>query len=529
MLKKMRSYKPYAEIKPSKYQFTERPNGFDILNTQTNIKVTIDLENNEHNIRFITRSEGEKVGWSAGLLDAHDIIGNIANKFNEKFDERHGINPNDYTLTKQQRGKNHGCNKWATKKTGMAIAKRVALQLNRLKAAIPEIVQIHKIVFNAIGPKNYKDACSKYLNEKSFWDKNQYFIKDLRNYKAAAIMFFEKSWSVLDFSKWINKYLPTEIKYTKKDNKEVTTRYVDNWIEITDWDDGYNKSEKAICKPYPALMKTLLKVKPFALRRVSKVLTCGKIEKTFENFFEFKCFILGMEHHRGREHRKTLEFSTAEQFKKAIRIVDRFLHTKTDMRKSTEIYNALSFILDAPVEGDCKILGLAQRSIEWHRNEQAMKLKLDEEKRLKLCKLPPIELPKSTRETTIEFLKTVGEIIDEGSNNGHCLGSYWQRAVDGKCYLFRIKKGNHIANAEVTREGRLNQIHGPGNRNKDNDAVRLGKIHLNNWCEKLREYLWGKIKENPLEIRPRNDREDARELAVCGPAVEDYYEEEMPF
>jgi hypothetical protein len=162
-----------------------------------------------------------------------------------------------------------------------------------------------------------------------------------------------------------------------------------------------------------------------------------------------------------------------------------------NFRKSVKIMDALNVIYSYP--GDWKnfdILTLANRSLKYHTNEKFMRgenereLQRQKEKeiekyeRLRVQKtaLPPIPLPDDDR---IKFLSTYEEVVNEGKEMNHCVGTYAEKAIDGDCFLFHIEYEGQIATAEILRNGHVQQVR--GRFNASNVATEWGREYFKSW------------------------------------------------
>ena len=192
---------------------------------------------------------------------------------------------------------------------------------------------------------------------------------------------------------------------------------------------------------------------------------------------------------------RSLLRSSDEDIKRAVEIAydnsPYVLGGKPDWRRPKEILGVLGWIYDVvyhmePEEiARCKITGLARRSVDYHRDTQRRyrEQQLEWERRnaellASETMLPPIDLPEAEGVT---FLDTYKAVVDEGQLMGHCVGAYAKQAVDGRCFLFHIEYEGEMATAEVTWDGRLNQIHGP--RNQYSPAEDYGRKVLREWIK----------------------------------------------
>jgi len=61
----------------------------------------------------------------------------------------------------------------------------------------------------------------------------------------------------------------------------------------------------------------------------------------------------------------------------------------------------------------------------------------------------------------------------------HCVASYTEEAIEGKCYLFHVEHAGAAATVEVGWNGKVWQANGP--RNQQNAAAQWGRRVLGRW------------------------------------------------
>ncbi len=124
------------------------------------------------------------------------------------------------------------------------------------------------------------------------------------------------------------------------------------------------------------------------------------------------------------------------------------------------------------------LVGLAEKAIRWHREiqereRQRYQALLDG---TALSALPPVPLPD---DPAITFLRTVGDILQEGAAMHHCIASYAALAMRGHCYLFHVTYQGYEASVQVEPTGSVVQAYGPYNRL--NRAAEYGRRVLSQW------------------------------------------------
>jgi hypothetical protein len=146
------------------------------------------------------------------------------------------------------------------------------------------------------------------------------------------------------------------------------------------------------------------------------------------------------------------------------------------------VQSFVRFVLDFPNAHQGSIVGLADKSIDWHRE------KLEQERSEILVTLgastpsasPPIALPIVPG---IRFLANVGEFVAEGASMSNCVARYAAAAVRGQVYLFHVEHDREQATVMVNDSGEVEQARGP--KNTSNRAVRWGTEMLAAWAAKI--------------------------------------------
>ena len=170
--------------------------------------------------------------------------------------------------------------------------------------------------------------------------------------------------------------------------------------------------------------------------------------------------------------------SRADEIAEAMRRIGNHTHEPLSPRRWRNVRGAVQFLLDFPERHAGRIVGLAEKSIRWHRagyQQEAEKAIVNLGRETKLA-TPPVPLPEIQG---IRFLATVGDVADEGHRMEHCIGSYARQAAWGECYLFHVDHGDEEASVEVSPFGVVVQAWGP--RNRRNKATRWAEQVLGQW------------------------------------------------
>ena len=402
---------------------------------------------------------------------------------------------------KKIRGKmyQHCAPEWMERRTRKCLAKPIKRIWKRLVLGFddPLAVKLHKKFHSLKGGDGRKDVLREMIKHP---EKHVYAIRDTLNiYAARATYFLFGGESALDIG-WLNYWCPDgELSSAMRKTLSQYTGYGIGWqymLPLFDLKDY-------ITEPITSRLKIL------ALWTIARGRGYDAVQAIMP----------------------VINRSTEAEMKRAIeiaheqRIVEFGPDTrwnKLDFRRTKYLESTISWILDVTREMDleqvaeCKITGLARRSVDYHRNrarwERERRLEWEKKNAELLASktaLPPIDLPD---DECIRFLDTYKSIRDEGDFMQHCVGGYASSAVNGENFLFHIQVDNAHATAQVTKSGQLYQIHGPGNRHSK--AVDYGKKVLSEW---LRDWP-----DKPAYVDPETSEYFEEEVVI-------HEYEEIPF
>jgi hypothetical protein len=309
-----------------------------------------------------------------------------------------------------------------------------------LKGIDPTVLAVNKAVFSAtFGCRR----ASQLLNGQLYQDK--YLVKDILNYRAAAMA--------------VKLYDEVRIE---NESLEV----------LRDWRNLYAPDGQA----YTSLNKTLMNLPGGVPLGVLKDLRKLVLPRPIYNRVEL---IATLSATGGlADNCNVVAFANGDQIRSAMQRVSRYLHRPLSPRRWRHVAEAIRFILDYPERHSGNIVGLANKSIRWHRqrlDQVAHSVIVRLGKAKELAK-PPIKLPE---DEGICFLETVGALVKEDCEMNNCISGYAQRAVGGSCYLFHIDHKGQRASVEVDSWGRVRQSYGP--QNTLNAASKWGEQVLTRW------------------------------------------------
>jgi hypothetical protein len=184
--------------------------------------------------------------------------------------------------------------------------------------------------------------------------------------------------------------------------------------------------------------------------------------------------------HRELPQRNAAVFrsTTEDQISRAARLVAQHTRNPLGTRRTMDLKFIVGFLMDYPGEHRGNIVGLAEKSIRWHRQQQEGEVERTLERlgRGTATEAPPIPVP---QDPNVLFLSDVKGVCKEGLRMSNCVASYAGRAAGGRCYLFHVSHAGKEATIEVDRAGCVVQAAGPGN--EINAAARWGRRVLNRW------------------------------------------------
>lgn len=334
---------------------------------------------------------------------------------------------------------------WAMKRTAWALNKRIHTEWKRLLARVnPTVLAVHRAVFAAAYGRPMPDVVT---DPRLYREK--YIVKDITAYRAAAVA----AWGC----EWLGE-------------KEDPVQKMLNWRKLF-----------SPVGTYRALDRTLMHlpggVPAPLLLDLNKII----LPRPIVNRLELITTVYAGNHYPRRL--PVFALARADQIAEAIRRISAHICHDLSPRRTTDVCRAIQFLLDYPDDHQGNIVGLANKTIRWHRDcwragaEKATRCLPDDLP----TALPRIPLPQIEG---VRFLETVGDLRNESEQMHHCIRQYAKRASDGLCYLFHVEHAGESASVEVSPGGFVVQSHGPSNR--DNHAVKWGRTILNQWAAGMR-------------------------------------------
>lgn len=465
----------------SKYTITEQPDGFRVEGMDRT-PVTVRLAPTYLEASF--QGERDPYRWPDGrrrrrfgFYSYYDLSAYVAEGLMAHWQRPERDDTPDWP----------GVRGWAVKQTAKAIGKRVHAQWKRLLDKVhPDVLAVQRAVFAAtFGVAELATQVELYGHP--------YVVSDIVNYRAAAIA----ARHVADLARRQHHAAQLEKARLLRDSKEAqefqalaeglglriqldtspVNEYhepdLDQQLELMhNWRGLFSPTGR----PYRSLNRTLMNLPGGVPSGLVCNLALVRLQRPIVERLELLAltFCAG----RGGLHAHVFHHARTPQIKEAVCRVASNTGNNLSPRRARDVRLVVHFLADYPEEHGGNIVGLADRSIRWHR-EQQQRVAAQQVERLgseTAAAKPPIPLPEAEG---VRFLGTVADIYQEGVDMRHCIASYAVQAVYGICYLFHVEHDGDHSTVEVARNGRVVQALGPGNRR--NGAAAWGRRLLNRW------------------------------------------------
>lgn len=383
---------------------------------------------------------------------------------------------------------------WAIRQTAKSIGKRVYAQWQRLLTRVdPEVLATHKAVFVASG----MSPESGFVFKPAVYE-HPHIARDIQKYRACAMLASTNPDRL--YRHYIAKRLPTidnrldQYKLHRKAIELAPEALIQNW---DNWPVLYSDTSR----PYTSLLRTLFNVPggipPDSLTNLSMV----HLTRPITNRRELLLVLNTPNCLHPELVTSIFQQATATQIKTAIRRLSAHLRLDLSPNKSLDIGRLARFCADYPEQHTGNLVGLLDKSIDWHRHAQ------DRERESLLAKYegstrlaqPPVALPPQPE---IRLITTVDDIRQESIEVNHCVATYADEAISGQCYLFHVDYRGEQATIQLDPDGEIVQASGP--RNGHNLAVRWGKRQLKRWGDSI-----------PAGARPRLFRPALRQQEIA--------------
>ncbi len=373
--------------------------------------------------------------------------------------------------------------KWAIAQTRRALGGRIFEQWRRLVVQADRSVwHVQKAVF-AAGRRT-----PSLLHEPLLY-KDKYLARDIQQYRAAAALVpiaedlcicIKQSESTSNTDQRMDDLDQPDVQ----NDDEFSCQPTEVLECLSNWQD--------ICSPtgkkYGSLSRTLMQLPGGIPSSLLLNLRSLFLERPMTDRLELMTLLLAKGSADDDDPQsfptKLFMHATRGQIQNAMRKLSNKIQTPLSYRRTRDVRTFVGYLLDFPERHHGGLSGLLRKSIRWH-DAQGIGPAVDASDPRFIAstrtKKPPIPPPQMEG---VRFLETVGDIMAEGELMGHCIASYVNRAVTGRCYLFHVERSGQCASVEVDDTGRVRQSSGPSNQS--NPATAYGAKLLARWGKELR-------------------------------------------
>lgn len=236
-------------------------------------------------------------------------------------------------------------------------------------------------------------------------------------------------------------------------------------------------------QPSKALNKTIDKVPAAVSFHDITALARLQIDRPITGRLALIFTLKAVQHYGWRLHQRAVLNADERAIREAIAVSG---YNLPRTPRSADINTCVSYILDYPEAYHGGLVGLAQRSHDWHhdiynrrRNDYRALIAAEEIPPDKELPAPPVDTG-YLEGYGVKFLAKAGDLYAEGQRMQHCVGSYVEKALEGECYLFHVdyqhQGKEYQATVEVGPQGNVYQAKGP--YNEHNPACEYGSRML---------------------------------------------------
>lgn len=399
-----------------------------------------------------------------------------------------------------------GVREWAVKQTARSLGKRIHHAWKSLLGEVDHTtLEVHRAIFAATR------KCAELVMREDVYD-SKYVVADIIKYRAAAIaavhvdhladcrarMLINQNPEVAEFgTEWrrlcergerlgldVPRGSVFPLDGDEYDGRSLRIAYeseakaalipdpvtsMENWPGLFSYDG----------EPHRSLNRTLMNLPGGIPHSLLRNLRYCVLQRPVTKRLELLLLLWAAGFRQPPLNSSVFAHSREPEIKEAMSRVAAHTHNELSTRRARDVNFLVAFLADFPEAHVGNLVGLADKSIRWHRDEQARNM----EKQVK-------ELGGDTKTRTlpvmpeiegIRFLETVEAVCREGVDMNNCVASYANMAVLGACFLFHAEYKGEMATCEVTQSG-VSAL-GPGNtRNK---AARWAKRMLGRWRRKV--------------------------------------------
>ena len=376
-----------------------------------------------------------------------------------------------------------GARKWAVQRTRLALGKRLHAQWRRLLACVePQILAVHRAVFAT----TYGCAAPS-LQEELYERRHRFVVEDVCQYRAAAVALRNLSslQELQGHNRSADPHEPVN-RFARMRRYRLFSRSPER--ELGDEPDvpiGAMHEWRALFsvtgETYGTLDRTLMNLPGGLPHSLVCQLATTELLRPIVDRPELAVLLLSRVKGRPNDaghNSRVFHHTNRDQIRRALRAVADHTRNTLSLRGIGGLAFLVRFLLDYPEQHNGNIVGLARKSIRWHREQQDITRQkyLSQFGPQTKVATPPIALPDMEE---VRFLATVEDFAEEGEAMDHCVASYIKHAIEGVGYFFHVHHEGEDATVLVAHDGDVLESLGP--RNKLNGAAKWGRRILRRW------------------------------------------------
>jgi len=355
------------------------------------------------------------------------------------------------------------------------IAPGLQRELQHLRAMVdPQVLAVHRAMFAMFG------SIPRLAQAEAFY-RESFLARDVLSYRAAAVALAH-----LESELW-EHFCRSSLESFCEPTLELLAQAMSDWRGLFS-PDG---------KPYRSLNRTLMNLPARPSAELLLHLRDVRLPHPITDPLQLTALLLRSAHPAPNpevhvNQIEILQHASAEEVGSAVARVAECTERKLIPGSDDDLRFVLGYLGDYPDVHRGRLRGLVEKAVHWHhdvprraRHAPARRepggASTMPEGRGRATALPPVPLPDVPG---ITFLRTAGEVKDEGDRMGHCIASYVEKAIAGRSFLFHVDHNGEMASVEVGARGAVEQSAGP--RNTLNAAARWGRQALASWGVQLR-------------------------------------------
>lgn len=350
------------------YEFTSLDNGFIVSAPSDRTPVQVTLQPWAWVVA--PYQGGGFANKLVGLVRTKHLVDTIAHMLRMDWKSRDGKTPH------------RRVHEWAVGRTARAIHKRTMVEVERLLVHVPqEVLDVQRAVFAATFATGLASQPELY--------ESQYAMlrSDIKRYRAAAM--------ALNMSRELVRDSAQRQIRNSPDFKALETRASELGLQMSvsekpltplnphglsmdqvfgsladDWKALFSPDGR----PYTSLNRTLMNIPGGVPASLLTHLAGIQLPRPVTDRVELLSLLTARlsvrERDERRRHFEVFVHASREQLIKAIRIVADTTHQPLSPRRTADIHRFVSYLMDYPDDHRGTVVGLARRSIRWHREEQ---------------------------------------------------------------------------------------------------------------------------------------------------------------